>query len=146
MTSTADLLHASVKLGAVFLLLSSTACSDANGNGGDGGGGSGGGGAGARPPVNLAAAGDFAILAKTGISTVPTSAVTGDLGVSPAAATFITGWALTADATNVFSTSTQLTGKAYAADYTAPTPRSRSPMRPGACQAPPSSAPETSAA
>ena len=111
-----------MKLGALFLLLSSAACSDANGNGGDGGGGSGAGGAGARLPVNLAAAGDFAILAKTGISTVPTSAVTGDLGVSPAAATFITGWSLTADATNVFSTSTQLTGKAYAADYTAPTP------------------------
>ena len=62
------------------------------------------------------------ILAKTGISTVPTSAVTGNLGVSPAAATYITGFSLTADATNVFSTSPQVTGKVYAADYTAPTP------------------------
>ena len=45
------------------------------------------------------------ILAKTGIATVPTSAIVGNLGVSPAAATFITGFSLTADATNVFSTS-----------------------------------------
>ena len=106
--------------------------------------------------MNLAAAGDFAILAKTGISTVPTSAVTGDLGISPAAATFITGWALTADATNVFSTSTQLTGKAYAADYTAPTPTNLTTAvsdmqtrvhRCGRARAPvsPSSARETSA-
>ena len=89
---------------------------------GGGGGGAGGGGSGAPPAVNLAAAGDYVILAKTGISTVPTSAVTGNLGVSPAAATFITGFSLTADATNVFSTSPQVTGKVYAADYAAPTP------------------------
>jgi hypothetical protein len=71
--------------------------------------------------VNLGLAGGYAILAKSAISTVPTSAVTGNLGVSPAAATFITGFALTADATNVFSTSPQVTGKVYAADYSAPT-------------------------
>jgi len=129
MKSTFDVFQASLRLGATVLLLScaAAACSDASGGVADGGGGRGGGGAGggssgAPLPVNLATAGDFAILAKTGISTVPTSAVTGDLGVSPAAATFITGWALTADATNAFSTSTQLTGKAYAADYAAPTP------------------------
>ena len=62
------------------------------------------------------------ILAKSGISTVPTSAVTGNLGISPAAATFITGFSLTADSTNVFSTSPQVTGKVYAADYAPPTP------------------------
>jgi len=73
-------------------------------------------------PVLLGTAGNFAILAKTGISTVPPSAVTGDLGVSPAAATYITGFTLIADATNVFSTSTQVTGKVYAADYAVPTP------------------------
>ena len=76
----------------------------------------------APKPVNLGLAGGYAILAKSAISTVPTSAVTGDLGVSPAAATFITGFALTADATNVFSTSPQVTGKVYAADYSVPTP------------------------
>jgi hypothetical protein len=62
------------------------------------------------------------ILAKSAISTVPTSQVTGNLGLSPAAASFITGFSLTADATNVFSNSLQVTGKVYAADYTSPTP------------------------
>jgi hypothetical protein len=62
------------------------------------------------------------MLAKSGISTVPTSAVTGDLGVSPAAATYITGFSLTADSTNVFSMSPQVTGKVYASNYMPPTP------------------------
>ncbi len=73
-------------------------------------------------PVTLGAAGGFAILAKTGISTVPTSAITGDIAVSPAAATFVTGFGLTADASNEFSTSTQVTGRVYAADFAPPTP------------------------
>ncbi len=73
-------------------------------------------------PVNLGGAGNFVILAKSGISTVPTSAITGNIGVSPAAATYITGFSLTADSTNVFSTSPQITGKVYAADYASPTP------------------------
>lgn len=72
--------------------------------------------------VNLGAAGGFAILAASGISTVPPSAITGHLGVSPAAATSITGFSLTADPTNVFSTSPQVTGKVFAADYAVPTP------------------------
>jgi hypothetical protein len=80
------------------------------------------GGAGRGTPVALGVAGTFAILAKSAISTVPTSAITGDVGVSPAAATFLTGFSLIADATNVFSTSPQVTGKAYAADYAVPTP------------------------
>jgi hypothetical protein len=74
------------------------------------------------PVVSLGTAGNFVILAKTAISTVPTSAVTGDIAVSPAAASFITGFSLVADATNVFSTATQITGRAYAADYADPTP------------------------
>jgi hypothetical protein len=79
------------------------------------------------PPsgVNLGLAGHFAVLAQSGISTstVPNpSAITGDLGVSPAAATYITGFSLIADASNVFSTSSQVTGKVYAADYAVPTP------------------------
>jgi hypothetical protein len=72
--------------------------------------------------VNLGMAGDYVILAKSGISVVPTAAVTGDLGVSPAAATAITGFSLTADSATTFSTSAQVTGKAYAADYAQPTP------------------------
>ena len=73
-------------------------------------------------PVALGLSSNYAILAKSGIATVPTSAVTGDLGISPAAATAITGFTLTADATNVFATSAQVTGKVYAADYAPPTP------------------------
>ena len=72
-------------------------------------------------PVNLGTAGTYVILAKSGISTVPLSAVTGNLGLSPAAASFITGFSLIADATNVFATSPQVTGKIYAANYAVPT-------------------------
>jgi hypothetical protein len=72
-------------------------------------------------PVNLGTAGTYVILAKSGISCVPATAVTGNLGLSPAAASFITGFALIADATNVYATSTQVTGKIFAADYAVPT-------------------------
>ena len=73
-------------------------------------------------PVNLRTAGNFVILAKSGISTVPTSAITGNLGVSPIDSTAITGFSLIADSSNVFSTSSQVTGKVYAADYAVPSP------------------------
>lgn len=72
--------------------------------------------------VDLASAGDFAILAKSGVSTVPASVIRGDVGLSPAAGTFITGFSLTADASREFSTSPQVTGKVFAADDTPPTP------------------------
>lgn len=74
------------------------------------------------PALKLGTAGTFALLSKGGISTVPTAIITGDLGISPAAATYITGFSLTADGTNVFSTSTQVIGKVFAADYAVPTP------------------------
>jgi len=73
-------------------------------------------------PVDLGLAGNYAILAKSGIATVPASVITGDLGVSPADATALTGFSLTLDASGVFSTSTQVTGNVFAADYAAPTP------------------------
>ena len=73
-------------------------------------------------PVHLGTAGGFAILAKSGVSTVPAAKVTGHVAVSPAAATFLTGFSLTADATNAFATSKQVTGKVYAANYAPPTP------------------------
>ena len=75
-----------------------------------------------RLAVDLGTAGTFVALAKSGISTVPTSTITGDLGVSPAAASSITGFPLTPDSSNEFSTSPQVTGKLYAADYSSPTP------------------------
>ncbi|WP_293262712.1 ice-binding family protein [Nannocystis sp.] len=73
-------------------------------------------------PVDLGTAGNYVLLAKTGISNVPKSAITGDLGVSPAAATYITGFNLIADPSNEFATSTQVSGKIYAATYKQPTP------------------------
>ncbi len=79
-------------------------------------------GAGSTVPVNLGTAANYVILAKSGISSVPTSAVTGDLGVSPAAATYITGFSLAPDSTKVFSTSSQVTGHVFASDYMPPTP------------------------
>ena len=72
--------------------------------------------------VPLGTAGTYTILAKTGVSTVPPSSVTGNVGVSPAAATYLTGFSLVADPTNVFATSPQIVGKSYAANYAVPTP------------------------
>ena len=46
-------------------------------------GGDGGGIAGAGTPVNLGSAGNFVILSKTGITNIPTSAITGNIGSSP---------------------------------------------------------------
>lgn len=73
-------------------------------------------------PIDLGEARRFVILAKSGISTVPTSAITGNIAVSPAAASYLTGFSLTADPTNVFSTSPQVTGKVFASDYAPPAP------------------------
>jgi len=73
-------------------------------------------------PVLLGTAVDFAVLAKAGISTVPQSSITGDVGVSPIAGSALTGFSLTADSTDTFATSTQVTGKMYAANYGGSTP------------------------
>jgi len=72
--------------------------------------------------VDLGLSGQFAILAKSATSSVPTSAVTGNVGLSPSAASFITGYSLTMDGSGEYSTSAQITGQIYAADYTSPTP------------------------
>ncbi|MEK6918377.1 MAG: ice-binding family protein [Nanoarchaeota archaeon] len=72
--------------------------------------------------VNLGTAGDFVILAKAGITTTGATSIIGDIGVSPIAASAITGFGLVADASNQFSTSSLVTGKAYAANYAPPTP------------------------
>lgn len=73
-------------------------------------------------PVVLGTAGDYVILAKTGISTTGTTAITGDIAVSPAAESFITGFSLVRDATDTFSESSVVTGRIFAADLTSPTP------------------------
>jgi hypothetical protein len=71
-------------------------------------------------PVLLGTSINYVILAKTAISTVPTSAVTGDIGISPAAASFVTGFGLTL-ATG-YATATQVVGHVLAADFADPTP------------------------
>ena len=72
--------------------------------------------------VELGEAGTFTILSKAGISTVD-SAINGDVGVSLIAATALTGFSLTLDpSTTMFSTSAQITGQAFAADYGTPFP------------------------
>jgi len=73
-------------------------------------------------PVALGSAGTYVILAKSATSNVPTSAITGDIGLSPAAASFITGFALTLPSGGASSTSAQVTGNVYASDYASPTP------------------------
>jgi len=73
-------------------------------------------------PVNLGTAGDFVILTKTGITTTGTTSIIGNIGVSPAAATYMEGFGLIADPSNTFSRSSLVTGKVYAANYEVPTP------------------------
>src|SRR5206468_2868085 len=66
------------------------------------------------PPVALGTAGDFVILAETKVSTTGATAVVGDIGISPAAETFLTGFSETLAGT--FATSSLVTGKLYAPD------------------------------
>jgi len=118
-----------IALGALLLVAFVAGCGDSNsptpnlsptspgaGLGADGVSGHG------PAPVLLGAAGTYVILAKAGISTVPTSAITGNVGVSPAAASYITGFALILPVGGAFSKSSQVTGNVYAADYASPTP------------------------
>lgn len=70
--------------------------------------------------VDLGTAGNYVVLAKTAVNNSPTSAFTGDLGLSPAAESFYTGFSQTAATGH--STSDQVTGQMFAADMTAPTP------------------------
>ncbi len=72
--------------------------------------------------VNLGTAGDFTILTKSGISTTGITSITGDIGVSPAAATAMTGFGLIMDTNGQSSHTPIVTGKVYASDYAAPTP------------------------
>ena len=75
--------------------------------------------------TELSTAGGYVLLAKTAITNVTGSSISGGhVGLSPAAASFISGFALVADSSNVFSTSAMVVapGKLYASDYAAPTP------------------------
>ena len=72
--------------------------------------------------VNLRAAENYVILAKTAITNNPTSSISGDLGLSPAATSYITGFSLTNE--TGYATSAQVigNGRIYAADMADPTP------------------------
>jgi hypothetical protein len=63
----------------------------------------------AQLPVNLGSTAGFAVLAGSLVSNIPTSAITGNIGLSPAAGSNITGFGLT-----------EVTGIIYAADATGP--------------------------
>ena len=69
--------------------------------------------------VELGTSGHYVILAKTSIANTPTSDIEGDLGISPAAGSFVTGFSLT-DATG-YATSPQINGRIYSADMVSPT-------------------------
>jgi hypothetical protein len=71
-------------------------------------------------PVFLGEAGTFAILAQSAITNVPFSAITGDLGISPAAASSITGFPLVRAGTSLLAP--EVVGKVFAADSDPPTP------------------------
>jgi len=71
-------------------------------------------------PVLLGTAANYAIVAKSAISNVPTSLVTGDLALSPAAASYITGFSLTKAGTSW--SSAQVVGMVFAANNDPPTP------------------------
>lgn len=73
-------------------------------------------------PVNLGSTANYVILAGAGISNNPTSIITGNIGLSPSASSFITGFSLIYTAGNPQATSAQITGNVYAADYGVPTP------------------------
>jgi len=70
--------------------------------------------------IDLGTAGNFTVLAKTAISTTGVTSIVGDMGISPAASTLITGFGLVMDVTNTYSTSTLITGKVYASNYYSP--------------------------
>ncbi|QSZ43097.1 DUF3494 domain-containing protein [Sulfurimonas aquatica] len=73
-------------------------------------------------PVNLGTSVNYVILAKTAVSTTGTTAITGDVGVSPAARSYITGFSDTLFSDGTYATSPLVTGKIYASNMTVPTP------------------------
>jgi hypothetical protein len=83
-------------------------------------------------PVVLGAAGAYVVLAKSAISNVPTSEISGDVGLSPAAASYVTGFSLTRAGTRW--TSPQVSGGVFAANNDPPTP-SKLTVAVGAMQA-----------
>lgn len=72
--------------------------------------------------INFGAASTYRIIARSTMSSTAGTTISGDIAISPAAASFITGFGLVLDNSNMFSTSSLVTGNVYAANYAAPTP------------------------
>lgn len=68
--------------------------------------------------VDLGTAANYSILAETGVSTTGVTSVNGNIGLSPAAKVFLTGWSQTDDVTDTYATSALVVapGKLYAAN------------------------------
>jgi hypothetical protein len=69
-----------------------------------------------QEPVHLGTAADYAILAKTAISTTSGTHVLGDLGISPNALSDVEGFSQFLDSSGQFAISAMVTGQIYAAD------------------------------
>lgn len=111
-------------LSALFLAVFMTGCGGSDGSNGSNGSNGNGGGGSAAGSISLGTAGNYAVLAKTGIDTAANpSVITGNMAVGPGVtSTAITGFALVLPAAGQFSTSAQVIGNVYAADYAVPTP------------------------
>lgn len=75
-----------------------------------------------QTPLNLRTAGNYVILAGSEITNNPTSSIIGNVGISPAASSSITGFSLTYTSGGLQSSSVQITGIVHAVDYASPTP------------------------
>ena len=72
--------------------------------------------------VDLGKAGGYVILSSTGVSTTGITSITGNVGVSPAAQTYLTGFDLIQAGQGSYAQSTLVTGRLTAADNTGTTP------------------------
>ena len=123
-------------LAAAVVAAALTGCNSSNGGvqmtpmapaltppgGGGPGAGTGVNGLGQGPaPVLLGTSGNYVLLASAAIATVPGSVITGDVGISPAAASYITGFSMAAPPTT-YTTSAQVNGQIFAVDFDPPTP------------------------
>lgn len=73
-------------------------------------------------PVILGTAGNYVILAKAAISTTGVTSIVGDIALSPAAESFITGFSQARHSSDEFSTSAIVDGHIFAANMAPPTP------------------------
>ena len=73
-------------------------------------------------PINFGLAANYTILAKSGISTTGVTSIGGNIGVSPIAASAITGFGLIMNTGGQSSRTPIVSGSVFAADYAAPTP------------------------